>query len=343
MGRYVIVRIEVVDPGGNGVGLAIGLLELGHRVRYVPAREGTVVGRMERMRLELVDRMFGGGDAFAGEPELLVLVDVFADHLHCLEQRAGDVGTAEPRDPLQADAGVLIYPKRLEYFCERALRAENVAVVDLSDRGGPREPAFEGMPHVRRFAREVGDGDERGRWQPFPFLFNTTMLWLEYTCPQEQWWVENRSQSWDWGFCGTIDHERYGGYRRRRIEELAARWPHLRGAVLVRRPFLDVLGALQSVRFGLDLRGAGELCFRMHECLALGVPVWRPDAGRVQLPGGLSDLVFTDPQEAPQMSPAEVRAGYLCHYGPMAAARWLLDGVQKPISCATSIAPAASR
>jgi hypothetical protein len=294
------VRVEVVDPSGHGLGLAIGLLELGHRVRYVPARSEQVAGQLDGMRRELIAHMFGGGEPFVGEADLLVLVDVFADYLHCLEQGVGTVGSAEPRDPLQADAGILIYPKRLQWFCERALRTAEVVVVDMSDRDGPREVAFEAMPHVQRFARELPGGREVDGWRPLPFLFNTAMLWLEYTRAQQEWWIERRPEAWDWAFCGTVDHGRYRGRRRERLGQLASDWPALRGLVIGEQPFQDVLGTLQSVRFGLDLPGVGELCFRLHECLALGVPVWRPDPGRVHLPPGLDDLVFADPAKAPR-------------------------------------------
>jgi len=337
------VRVEVVDPSGHGLGLAIGLLELGHQVRYVPARDaGGEPGQMERMRRELVAQMFAGGDPFDGDAELLVLVDVFADYLHCLDEGVGVLGTAEVRDPLQADAGILVYPKRLQWFCERAQREGQVAVVDMSDHRHPRELAFEAMPGVTRFAREQVAADG-GRWQPFPFLFNTAMLWLEYTRPKQQWWIDVRPAAWDWAFCGTVDHERYGGERRAQLERLAARWPQLRGLVIGQQSFQDVLGALQSVRFGLDLPGVGELCFRLHECLALGVPVWRPDSGEVSLPDGLSDLVFADPSQAPAIEPAEVRAAYLRHYSPMAAATCLLDGCAAGRAAATELVAGPAR
>jgi len=80
----------------------------------------------------LIERMFGGCRTAAQEPDLLVLVDVFADYLQCLEDRVGLLGR-EVTDPLQDDGGVLVYPKRLQYFCERAKSVSRVAVIDMSD------------------------------------------------------------------------------------------------------------------------------------------------------------------------------------------------------------------
>ena len=330
------VRIEVVDPSGQGLGLACGLVELGHAVCYVPAT-GTApgIGQLDRMRDELLAHMFGGPVAFEGGADLLVLVDVFADYLCGLEGRGGAVLDPMSGDPLRGDVGVGVYPGRLAWYRERAQAADRVAVVDMSDRRGPHERAFDALPQVARFAREVG-GDGEAGWQPFPFLYNQAMLWLEYMRPESEWRIDGeRPRRWDWVFCGTLDHERYGGARRREVERIAARWPELRGAVIQQRPFLDVLGALQSARFGLDLPGAGELCFRLHECLALGVPVWRPLDGRVAPPAGIADLVFDDPLQPPDVTSAEVREAYVRNYAPMAAASWLLDGIRHELRVRT--------
>ena len=339
--------IEVVDPGGHGIGVAIGLRELGHEVHYVAAhafREDDSL--MGQMRVELVDRMFGGGDSEASEPDLLVLVDVFADHLRCLERREAPVGK-DVTHPLQADGGVMVYPLRLGHFIARAQAAGRVAVIDMSDSCEQREVVFDAMPNVQLFAREVhGSGD--GRWQALPFLYNFTMLWLEYTRPKEQWLVaENRPQQWDWAFCGTIDHERYGRRRELAIALLAKRWPELRGVVMGQLSFQQVLVVLQSVRAGLDLPGVGELCFRMHECLALGTPVLRPLSPNVSLPAGLAAVVVADPSDLPDCNVNHVRAVYAEHYAPIAAARWLLAAMglqedQYSICQATNIATAAS-
>lgn len=343
------MRIDVVDPGSHGLGTAIGLRQLGHDVRYFGARAAQ---RRESwadgVRRELVTHVFGDG-AEERQPgrdcDLLVLADVFADYLHALATGVGPLGVA-PTDPMQDDAGALIYPLRLEYFCELAQNAKQVAVLDMSDHRERREVAFEALPGVQLFAREVS-GDADGRWRPFPFLYNLSMLWLEHTQDEDGWLQRTaRPNTWDWAFCGTVDHERYGGRRQLAISLLAERFPHLRGIVLGQEKFQQVLSVLQSVRFGLDLPGVGELCFRLHECLALGTPVWRPLAGSVSLSSGLESVVSSDPEALRNHSVDEVRAIYAEHYGPRAAARYLLERLatdQYWMYQATNIAPIASR
>lgn len=342
------MRVEVVDPSGLGLGLAIGLLELGHDVHYTPCcsprDQGSCVGEMRR---ELIDHMFGNGQPSVADPDLLVLIDVSADLLRCLA-RGEDASDTAVTHPLQDDAGVLVYPSRLHYFVERAQAAPRVAVIDMSDVHGPRECAFEALPHVQLFAREV-HGSREGAWQSFPFLYNLAMLWLEYLRPTTEWLVEkDRPQQWDWAFCGTIAHERYARKREAAIAVLASRWPELRGTVISQVSFRDVLGILQSIRFGLDLQGAGQLCFRLHECLALGTPVWQPLPSDLHLPAGLSSVLFADPANAPSTDVASVRAIYAQHYGPAAAATWLLQRLdeaahQYSMYQATNIAAPASR
>lgn len=341
------MRIEVVDPSGQGLGTAIGLLELGHNVHYVGSHSSQKRDDVDCMRRQLIAHMFGAQQPANDDCELLVLVDVFADYLHSLHEGFGPVGV-DATDPLQDDAGTMIYPMRLQYFCDRAQAATHVAVIDMSDHRDQREVAFEALPNAQLFAREV-HGAQEGAWRSFPFLYNLSMLWLEYLQPQGTWLVrEDRQTAWDWAFCGTVDHERYAHKRELAIALLGKRWPHLRGAVLGQQSFRDVVIALQSVRFGLDLDGVGEMCFRLHECLALGTPVWRPLSKQVVLPQGLRDVVVRDPEDVRVTEVDAVRAIYAQHYAPRAAAAWLLQRLdfapdQYSISQATSIAPAASR
>lgn len=302
---------------------------------------------MYRMRTELIERMFGGSEKPRGGSDLLVVVDVFGDYLQCLDTGFGPEGVPVT-DPMQDDAGVMVYPHRLQFLCERMQEADRVAVIDMSDHGAYREPALEFLPDARLLAREAR-GDEVGAWSPYPFLYNVAMLWLEYVQPQSCWLLSQRSSPrWDWAFCGTLAHERYGQKRKAAVQVLASRYPHLTGGVLAKVPFHEVLGALQSVRFGLDLPGVGELCFRLHECLAVGTPVWRPFRRRVELPTGLRDVVAAEPDDLVVTDRDEVRSIYAEHYAPMAAARHLLAAMeprtdQYSISRATNMAAAASR
>ena len=229
---------------------------------------------------------------------------------------------------------------RLQYYSERAQAAGRIAVIDMSDHREQREIMFEGLPHAQLFAREV-HGTHDGRWQSFPFLYNLSMLWLEYLQPRAAWLVaKDRPATWDWAFCGTVDHERYAHRREVALSLLVQRWPDLRGVVLRQESFHDVLSVLQSVRLGLDLAGVGEVCFRLHECLALGTPVWRPFASKVVLPEGLRDVVVADPQDLRVADVDAVRAIYARHYAPRAAATWLLEHLDPSVD-SYSVSPLA--
>jgi hypothetical protein len=325
------VRIEVVDPGGHGVGVAIGLCELGHDVAYVGAHQSRASGTQSAcMKAELIEHMFGSQRSRPASPDLLLIVDVFADYLQAFQDGIGDLGEEAVHHPLQDNAGVYVYPERLAYYCKRAQAAERVAVIDTSDHRGLREIVFEAMPHVSLFAREVVATDD-GPWTPFPFLYNLSMLWLEYMRPLEEWFVaEGRNFTWDWAFCGTVDHERYHSHRTTSLRSIAQRWPRLRGTVITQQSFLSVIKALQSSRVGLDLPGIGELCFRLHECLALGTSIWRPWEPSVALPEGLQSVVVAEPGQAVVVDPQFVRSEYLAHYAPRAAAKWLIDALELP-------------
>ncbi|MEO6595262.1 MAG: hypothetical protein ABIP94_10965 [Planctomycetota bacterium] len=149
-------------------------------------------------------------------------------------------------------------------------------MIDMSDKGAPREIGFEALPNATLFARECAVGDA-GPWRPFPFLYNHVLLWLEHLRPAYEWFVPANQRRFvsDWAFCGTIEHPRYGDRRRLALVQAVQRWSQLRGAIATQIPFVDVLRMLQATQFGLDLPGAGELCFRLHESLALGTPVLR--------------------------------------------------------------------
>lgn len=313
--------VEVVDPSGGGLALAVGLAQLGCDVLHRGPAAWAAPGAppLARASRDLQQHFCRPAD---GAADLLVLVDVFADHLRVLEHGRACVDHA---GALHGEGGALAYPTRLRDFCERAARAPAVVVVDMSDERTGREVAFESFPHAALLARECPAAGD-GAWRPFPFLHNQTLLWLELLRPRAEWWVEPaaRRPAHDWAFCGTVDHPRYGDRRRRALAACGARWPGRTGVVVDRAPFVDVLRTLQSVRFGVDLAGVGELCFRLHECLALGVPVVRPEPLALPLPAGLGDVVAADPDALPACDPHAVRAAYEAHYAPRAAAARLL-------------------
>lgn len=335
-----MVRIEVVDPGEHGLGPALGLVELGHEVRYVDgggglAQRDEVAPRDEvaRMRRELSERFLGGRhDEPRGDADLTIVFGVFADQLQQLQlarRQSGVVSLRWGMGDLIEQGGPRSYPVQLQRAAEVLARCGPSCVVDMSDAREPHEPLFEALPEVSLFARERA-ADAPSPWQPFPFLFNSVVLWLERMAPATDWLHAARHPRWDWVFCGTVDGERYGARRSAAIARIARGYPQLAGAVFGDIGFAQVLAVLHSARFGLDLPGVGDLCFRLHECLSVGTPLWRPFPGDVRLPEGLAPLTFAHPDAAPACSADEVRAIAAEHYSPRAAARWLLERAAPP-------------
>jgi hypothetical protein len=325
------VRIVVQDPTGSGLGLAIGLVELGHAVTYRGTRGGggSADAPTARLQRDLVRRCFGAGDANEhADGDLLVAVDTFADFLHALENGIGAGAPMDPHDAFAATHNPLVYPERLRRWLDLASRAPRLCVVDLSDAGAPREVAFEALPQATLLFRE--QSARGGPWQPFPYLYNNVLLAVEHLHAEHEWWRPSarRSASVDWTFCGTLHHPRYGDRRLRALATANRRWPTLRGHVAIGAPFVEVLHLLQSTRYCLDLPGAGELCFRLHEALALGTPLLRLGPGRVELPAGLAGVVTCDPERLAPADAETVRDVYRGHYAPRAAAAALLRATQ---------------
>lgn len=321
------MRIAVLDISGGGLGLGLGLVQLGHEVRYLgpEAWPGDPQGELDEQRRQLIEHHFAGEARCDDGDELLVVYGSFADELRAMHLQLYFDQRYCPEAPLRPTLNPLVYPARLQLALTWASAAPRVVVVDGSDARALREPVFEQLPNTTLLAREVGR-TEQTAWRPFPFLYNPVLLWLETLRPEQEWLVpaERRAPQWDWGFCGTVDHPRYGDRRRRGIAEVQQCWPGGRGVVATTASFGDVLRVLQSVRCGLDLPGAGEICFRLHEYLALGVPVLRPSPFGVVLPVGVHRAIVAGPEQLAGLDVDAVRAIYRARYAPRAAAATLL-------------------
>jgi hypothetical protein len=324
----VAVRISLLDHSGCGLGLAIGLVQLGHRVRYIGQEPwpGDTHGEIDEMQRQLLARFCGGGAA-APDPadDLLVIMSSFADELQALHAGRYTGERVALDAPLRRSLNPLVYPVRLQQWFELAMAARQVVAIDCSDTRLLRETGFEQLRHCTTLAREVGCA-EATAWRPLPFLYNPVLLWLEMLRPEREWLLpaaERRAQ-WDWAFCGTLQHARYGDRRARLVAELQQRWPALRGVVSTTAPFASVLKVLHSVRCGLDLPGEGELCFRLHEYLALGVPVLRPWPFGIAMPAGVERAIVTDPAALGELDLQAVRAIYQQSYAPRVAAETML-------------------
>ncbi|MEM7205538.1 MAG: hypothetical protein AAF628_35100 [Planctomycetota bacterium] len=327
------MRVAVVDPSSVGLGLALGLIELGHKVAYTPGVRpaGVAPGPADGFVDQLVERVLGGARRLPDpSADLLVFVDAWSGGLQALERREQHGAPFDPNEALLATVNPAMYPHRLRSCLELLGSAPRVAVIDVSDQNGPREPVFEGLAGVTLLAREVRLADAGSPWSPWPYLYNPAMLWLEWLCPRANWFIPRgrRSIDLDWVFCGVVDHPRYGGRRRARLAEIRQRFPAARSRVPpLTTSFTDVVRLLQASAAGLDLPGTGEICFRLHEALALDVPMLRPWPFTVHLPAGLSDAFVAAPGRATQMPPGAVRALYEAYYAPACAAQSLLDAV----------------
>ncbi|MBL9077609.1 MAG: hypothetical protein JNL08_08905 [Planctomycetes bacterium] len=344
------MRIVALDPSGCGLGLCIGLADLGHDVTYHGLWNGQPTdGFGTDLCRRFAGHRFGTRRSDADLAaridgcDVLLGVDVFADYLHALTHAIDTAAPMDAADPFAPTRNPLVYPARLARWLDLAARAPRFAVVDASDAAGPREEAFAALPHAVCFARERTTPDPA--WRPFPFLYNNVLLAVEHLVAERDWLLPRSSATdHDWLFCGTLRHPRYGDRRLRGIATAHRRWPQLRGHVVVDAPFVEVLNRMQRTRHCLDLPGAGELCFRLHEALATGTPLLRLAPGAVALPTGLADVVVQTPLAAP-IDPELVRTRYREHYAPRAAAATLLQGLAAPRTlvrppCPTPLVPA---
>lgn len=328
------MRVHLVDPSGQALGLALGLAEAGHRVDYARpehwqhGKPGELASAIE----QVAAHRCGPPATFEPLPaaDLLVVVDCFADRLADLV--AGRLNDPNPpRSPWAFTFDSRTYPSRLAACLELAVQAPRVVVVDSSDRATPREVAFEGLPHAVLLAREVPVGIA-SRWRPLPFLYNQALLVLERSAELAAWWShpEHRRKSHDWAFYGTVDHRRYGGRRATALAAVREAWPDLSGDIACGMTFHQTMQRMQSSRCVLDLPGAGRLCFRLHEALAFGIPVFAPrvpgteDPPEIVLPAGVAAVRVADPYAATAMPWEQVQGVYRAAYATEVAAACLL-------------------
>ncbi|MCC6670442.1 MAG: hypothetical protein IT458_05230 [Planctomycetes bacterium] len=325
-----MVYVSILDLNGFLLGVALGLRELGHRVAYHSGDEGLAADHtVTRMRRDLVAQRLGpqpgGPDPDA---DLLVVCDAFADQLRAAAAGLHDAAPFDPAHPLRPSLNPCVRGARAAVLGELLARARGAAVVvDGSDACAPRPAAFDAIPGLVRLAREVEADAAPGGWLPFPFLYHPVVLWMEYLRPRSEWFVPLpvRLRRWEWVFCGTLSHPRYGGRRAAAVRAMEQRFPRARGLVMPEGCTYDrVLAALQSTGSGLDLPGAGELCFRLHEYLALAVPIVRLEPFSHVVPEGLQRLLRATPEPELLPTPEDVLATYAGSYAPRFAARVLL-------------------
>ena len=274
------MKISFIDLCGFGLGPAIGLKELGYDVHYFGG-ESFEKSRnlLSKYKDELIVSVFGKESPPDPKADLLVVCDSFSDFKWALEEKIQLDAPWDPNNPFVRTINPLVYEKRLDKILSLCNSANAVCVIDGSDKIEPRENAFFSLNNALLLAREVPKGDANSKWIPFPYIYNFLILLLERTRERSSWFIpfEKRRYVWDWVFCGTINHPRYNNRRKILVEEVKRKWPRARFHILKEgSPFTNVLEVIQASLWGLDLPGGGELCFRLHEYLALGVPIFRP-------------------------------------------------------------------
>lgn len=312
------MHVSIIDIGGNFAGPALGIRSLGHRVTYFGTGDAA-----ERLAARL------GGRTFAPdwEADLVVYAASFADELWALEVGLQLEAPLSQSDPFFSTINPRQRIVRDRYLGEQLARVPELVLVDMSDTGERIDPLFLELGR-HRFKRELPFYVREPEIHPFPFLYHPQLLSCEYERGLESLHVmwEDRGTEPGLLFAGMLDHWRYFGRRRQLFERFRHEHPGLRVEVWDSgRPLREVWEAMQRATGGLYLGGRGELCFRLHELAALGVPALRVEPWGIQVPGAWEEIVPTEPDRLP--SPARMLEFYLRHYHPVRAAEWLLGRI----------------
>ena len=321
------MNIGILDYGGNFCGPALGLALLGHRVHYRGVG-GFEPGDPTLLPFAPSPAAQGGHPSPEAElepilgAELVILAGSFADEAWCRELGIQGDAPLRPEDPLFAS----INPRQAEFrnrWLEKRLgRIRRLVLVDMSDEGG-LDPWF--LAHGdMRFKRELPLWEEADGVEPFPYLYHPQLLRTEFSAGLDAIRVSPDVLGRGGGvfFGGTLGHWRYGGRRRRVLERARRKYPQIRiEAVESGLSVAQTWERLQWARAGLYLPGKGELCFRLHELAALGVPCWAPFEPSIRLPEAWLEVLRQDPSAL--AGPTQMLRFYLRHYHPREAGRYL--------------------
>lgn len=315
--------ISILDFGGNFAGPALGFLAQGHKVSYF--RRGP-----RQPQESLLARLGWEVDEPVFEADLVVYAASFAD-----EQWAYEVGIQReaplaPEDPFFHSINPLQRRVRDRYLEPKLEKAQCLVMVDMSDAGEIIDPFYVNVGHCH-FKREIPfyGYDTDVEVHPFPFLYHPGLLSMEWGVGLKNFELplEARRKRKEILFTGTVDHWRYFGRRRLLLEQFSRAHPDVPVRVVEGTlSMLDVWKALQLSWAGLYLPGRGQLCFRLHELAALGVPAVAAEPFTARLPEEWHRVLPTDPNALAE--PIEMLEFYHKHYHPIRAAQWVLDRVE---------------
>lgn len=326
------MEIGILDYGGNFCGPALGLALRGHRIHY------RGIGGFEPGDPTL--RLFaqGGHPCFEAELEpilaapLVIVSASFADESWCRELGIQGEAPVRPEDPLFSS----INPKQAEFrnrWLEKRLKkTRRLVLVDMSDEGRI-DPWFCAFGDLH-FKREIPLWEEPEGILPFPYLYHPQLLRTEFSGQLDKIRVSPDVFGSVRGafFGGTLGHWRYGGRRLRILERVRRSYPEV--PIRVAESGLSVLQTWEQMQWtqaGLYLPGKGELCFRLHELAALGVPCWAPFEASIHLPDPWQEVLRSHPGNL--LLPTQMLSFYLHHYHPSKAADYFAEclGLSPPL------------
>jgi hypothetical protein len=326
------VEISILDFPGVFLGPALGLVELGHRVRYFISGNPfhTEAAGMGHEKVLIIDRAFGRGEpAPVWDADLVVYVESFSDAAWAMSIGCQLQAPYRPDDPLADSINPLQLELRLVSLAPRLMQLKNLVVVDMSDLHAPEHAAFASLPGIKLRREKKKQSADRSR--PFPFLYHPTLLALEYAADRDGWFLprHKRTRAFDLYFAGSVDHPRYEGTRRESIDRIGRSWPGLRVGIDTGVPYNEVLARLQCSTAGIYLPGRGELCFRAHELLALGVPGFCLEPFGIYTAPGVERALST--RFPPATTHEEVLEVYRESYSPRRSAEALLAEIYSAV------------
>ena len=330
--------VSVIDIGGNFIGPALGFELLGHKVSYFSDRHG---GPFDFLR----SRFSANLEQPLLHANLVIYAASFSDEAWALEldlQLDAPIKADEPFfstiNPGQARI-------RQKFLLPRLACVPNLVMVDMGDSGDVLDPDFLqfGMAHFKRELPVYGHG---AKVQPFPFLYAPGLLDIEWRVELSDLHLppQKRQQRAGALFAGTIGHWRYFGRRRLLLSRFTTAHPEVQ-VQLIEGGYSQgrTWELLQEFEYGLYLPGRGDLCFRMHEAGALGVPMLRLQDFDIEVPKSYRQHFPMDPGLLKR--PQEMLAFYMSTYHPVHAARWILErsgtsGLERPTAFRHDVLPA---
>lgn len=312
------MEFAVLDIGGNFLGPALGLVELGHEVRYWPWSSQEVVREAASLAGILEeDPVF--------EADVLLYSASFSD-----EQWAGELGIhsdaeLRPEEPLFCTD----HPGQAEYrnrwVTDQIATGQALVLIDMGDNPSTSSPFFLETPALR-LKRELLPWASHSAILSFPYLYEPHLLHAELTglldrLREEARHVVPRHEAL---FAGTVGHWRYMGRRASMLEQWQDHNPDLPLRILPEGgTLLQTWRELPGAELALSLPGRGELCVRHHELAALSIPSLSLEDFRIEVPQAWREAFPTTRSQV--LDVRGMASFYRHHYRPSRAAVRLLE------------------